>query len=464
MPDPELKPTPPPGRRGADWILLDKVAYIADRRNGTTAEGFTHAGQAVQVTLWLADPPGSSHLLVHCPGLNKADFSVVPATIVCSDKDVAILQIHFPSCPSINPVDREQCRYFVYTADHDHPSLDLLPVPIPLCYGNDELGLLPTSSIVLRQHSFPLGTGDYNLHVFSSKTWAWSTRLARLALKPNNGALPLCHTTHEVIVLDGSTLGFVDLWDGILCCRVDDDDDESPVLPLRLIRLPPPMQINTSMFDRASGIRDVVCVDGVIKFVEIANRKRLVLSEPGHDLVSHKSVLHDWELDELASSVADDTKDPYVYACDGWVAVTWNRQTGSDQWLRDCQVDADDVTVSSPKHFDLLPQLFSSHSAGKLKLNKNVPMFAPTFVPQDRGVAYLMCCLEIMDKTACVVLAIDTREKTLQALSFSTQRDSDLFRAYRPYALSKHMSMAPRNSRGTHLPFGVLRCIYIFVL
>ncbi|CAN6314085.1 unnamed protein product [Urochloa humidicola] len=452
MSDPELKP---PGRWGADWILLDKVAYIADRPNVTTAEGFTRAGQAVQVTFWLADPPSPSHLFVHCPGLDKTNLTLQPA-VVFSEEDIAILHIHFHSCPSVNPVDRGQIRYFVYTAEHDHPSLDLLPVPVPLCYGNDEFGLLPTTSTngggfriaVLRQHPFKPRSGDYDLHVFSSKTWTWSTRLARLP----PGAPPLCHKAHKVIVLDGSTLGFVDLWDGILCCRVDDDDDESsPVLPLRHIRLPPPMHINRRMFNCASGIRDVVCVDGVIKFVEIANRIQLVLSGPSNDL-SHESRLYDSELDELASSVAD-TKDPYVDVCDGWVAVTWNRQTGSDHWLRDCQVDVDDVTVSNPGHFDdLLPQLISSHS-GKLKLNKNIPMSVPTFVPQDGAVVYLMCCLEIMDKTACFVLAINTREKTLEALSFSTQMDySYWFRAYRPYALSKHMSMAPRNSKGTSSP------------
>ncbi|CAL4937599.1 unnamed protein product [Urochloa decumbens] len=446
-----------------DWILLDKsAACIAHRPNGTTARGLTLAGQAIQVTFWVANPPSPSHLLVHFPGLNKADFTMVDAAIICSEKDAAILRIRFPSCPGINPADEGQIRYFVYTADHDRPLLRLLPVPHPLCYygGNDDFGLLPCSAddggeaggfriaaLDRPTRRDQMGPGDYHLHVFSSRTWTWSTRLARLAPRGAEGgaALPLRHKAHRVIVLDGgTTLGFVDLWDGgILCCRVDvDDDSESPppVLPLRHIRLPPPMHINRSMPEHhAPSIRDVVCVDGVIKFVEIANRRKLLLSEPSINDLSHKSVLYDWELD---SKVAN-TTDPYMNLSDGWTTVTWNRQTNWDYWLRDCQVDVDDVTVSNPGHFDLLPQIFSYHSSGKLVLSKNIGMSAPTFVPQDGGVVYLMCHLEIMDKTACVLLAINTREKTLEDLSFSTQRYSyNLYPAYRPYALSKHMSMA----------------------
>nr|TKV98266.1 hypothetical protein SEVIR_9G547900v2 [Setaria viridis] len=247
------------------------------------AQGFTCAGHAVQVSFWLADPPGHSHLL------EKSDFAAEPA-VVCSEKDIAILHIQFSSSsPNINAAHRRhqpgQHQHFVYKADHEHPSLDLLPVPSPICYGSDEFDLLPGADgedgyriAVLRQHRLaPLGTGDYeyDLHTFSSKTWTWNTRLAQLALRAM-GASRLCHKANKVIVLDGSTLV----------------DDESPVLPLRHIRLPPPMHINRGMSSCSSGIRDVICINGVIKFVEIANRRRMLLCESSNDL-SHEGVL--WE-------------------------------------------------------------------------------------------------------------------------------------------------------------------------
>lgn len=175
MPDPE----DPAYRRRADWVLLDEQAYIADRPNGTTALAFTPSGQAIQVSFWLADPPRLSHLCVHCPGLEGADFAAEP-TIVISEKDIAIVQIHFSSTgPNVNPVLRDNCLYFVYKADHEHPTLEPFPVPSPLCYGYDAFGLLPAADgcfriAVLGQHREMIGTCDYDLHIFSSKTWTWS--------------------------------------------------------------------------------------------------------------------------------------------------------------------------------------------------------------------------------------------------------------------------------------------------
>lgn len=105
--------------------------------------------------------------------LEKSDFAAEPA-VVCSEKDIAILHIQFSSSsPNINAAHRRhqpgQHQHFVYKADHEHPSLDLLPVPSPICYGSDEFDLLPGADgedgyriAVLRQHRLaPLGTGDY---------------------------------------------------------------------------------------------------------------------------------------------------------------------------------------------------------------------------------------------------------------------------------------------------------------
>jgi hypothetical protein len=248
------------------------------------------------------------------------------------------------------------------------------------------------------------------------------------------------HKADKVITVDGNTLGFVDLWNGILCCRINDESLESLVVTLHHIWLPPPMHINKIMLYCASSIRDVICINGVIKFIVIANRKRLVLSES--DDISHNGVLHDSDLAKLANNVGDTKED--VYACDGWVAVTWNRRIGSDHWLRDCMDDINDVTVSNQRHVDLLPQLISLHS-GKFKFNKNVIVSAPTFGLQDGDVVYLMCRLETMDKIA-YVLAINTREKTLEDLSFTKERHYYFYRNYCPYELSKHMNMASGTS------------------
>ncbi|CAN6307944.1 unnamed protein product [Urochloa humidicola] len=176
-------------RRPIDWVLLNKVAYLADRPNGTTAGCVTPSGQAVEVSFWLSDPPGLSHLCVHCPGLESTDFVTEP-TVVCSEKNIAVLQIFFTFGPKLHAADRGHREYFVYEADYHRPSLRTLPIPYPLALRQYEFGLLLPSVgdgfriAVLRPQKLFSTDDVYDLHVFSSKTWTWSTKQARLRPQP----------------------------------------------------------------------------------------------------------------------------------------------------------------------------------------------------------------------------------------------------------------------------------------
>jgi hypothetical protein len=51
---------------GIPSVLLEFKAYVADRRNGTTAYAYSRCGREVQVTLFAARPPRVSHLCVFC--------------------------------------------------------------------------------------------------------------------------------------------------------------------------------------------------------------------------------------------------------------------------------------------------------------------------------------------------------------------------------------------------------------
>ncbi|KAK3148084.1 hypothetical protein QOZ80_3BG0290450 [Eleusine coracana subsp. coracana] len=364
-------------RRRFDWVLLDNKAHIANLPNATTVEGFTPAGQAVQVTFWLVDPPGLSHLCVHCPGLEKTDFAAAPR-ILCWEKDVAILEIRFTDGPGAQSFCRGPRDYFVYKADREHPSLHPLPVPpLPLIFDLDEVVLFPSTDdggkgfhiAVLRPPQ--LDIDDYDLHTFSSKTWTWSSRLARLPRRATNGARIPFSKVDKVIVLEGDLLGFVDLWKGIILCRVL---DESPYLLLHHIWLPRPLGVNAGLLNIASQLRDVVCINGVIKFVEIGNRTRRVLHELSNDLRHNSPVLHDSDLEELGNfGNLVDNKD--VYVPDGWSIVTWKRLIRSDCWTKDCEFDINDVTI--PRHLSLPLELSSSHS-GKVTLNKSLITTIPT--------------------------------------------------------------------------------------
>ncbi|CAL4929169.1 unnamed protein product [Urochloa decumbens] len=427
--------------RRPDWVLLDKVAYLADRPNGTTARCVTPIGQAVEVSFWLSDPPGLSHLCVHCPGLERTDFTAEP-TVVCSEKNIAVLQIFFSFGPKLHAADRGHREYFVYEADYQHPSLRPLPIPYPLALRQYEFGLLPGVGgfriAVLRPQKL-FSDDVYDLHIFSSKAWTWSTKQARLGPQsPRTKGRCLMHD--KVIALRGDTLGFVDLWHGILCCRVIDESPDD--LLLRYIPLPPLLDSNKSMVSSLSDIRDVACIDGVVKFIEIAHRKRLVLPGRSSDAPSHKpTILHDSDLLEPANSTTG-AKDVCHYTYDGWNAVIWNRLTGSDYWLLDCEIDVSDVTVSNPKHLALLPDLSSSHSA-KSTLNRNLRTSAPAFGMHNGDAVYLTCKVG-----TAWVLEINTRMKRLENLApISAERAYYFGRTYHPCALSRHMNMAPRKRK-----------------
>lgn len=48
------------------WILIENEAYVADRRNSTTAFSDCRCDGQVQVTLFIAPPPHVSYLYVFC--------------------------------------------------------------------------------------------------------------------------------------------------------------------------------------------------------------------------------------------------------------------------------------------------------------------------------------------------------------------------------------------------------------
>ncbi|KAF8708720.1 hypothetical protein HU200_030103 [Digitaria exilis] len=61
-------PTLPEAARPPEWVLMDKLGYIAKRENATTAWGISNFGDLVEVSFCLADPPVISYMCVHLPG------------------------------------------------------------------------------------------------------------------------------------------------------------------------------------------------------------------------------------------------------------------------------------------------------------------------------------------------------------------------------------------------------------
>lgn len=106
---------------------------------------------------------------------------------------------------------------------------------------------------------------------------------------------------------------------------------------LRYIQFPEPMAGNLCRYleTPAWAVRDVICSNGFVKFIEIEERNRLVIpAAPSND---------------LRMSVAEN-----AMVCtpesifDGWTAVTWNRKTAdhcSKDWIRDCRADVNKRSI-----------------------------------------------------------------------------------------------------------------------
>uniref|UniRef100_A0ACD5WG65 Uncharacterized protein n=1 Tax=Avena sativa TaxID=4498 RepID=A0ACD5WG65_AVESA len=377
------KPCPPA------WVLLNTLGYIADRDNATSrAEALTSTGHPIAFTFFPVEPPGVSHFCVHCRGL---DYSTEPKVVHSAD-NLALLTICLKH-------GRDLYReYFLYRASRNGQpqSLELLmgmhdqisnllpwaPIAVVPCGGGEQF--------VLAALGPRYWTGKYDFRVFRSELGTWTKKV--LALGAKNAMDP-----KKVIVLVGGEIGWEDLLRGILVCSDLLDPDPA----FRVIPLPTLLPVNRVYTGRTprSGeqFRDVVCVDGVIKLVEIEYCRRRVV----HD-VSKLEVLYDQDLSQTFGDIVDMEPDTYEYT--GWRLLTWSRTVSSNCWRRGSLLHVDDMTYSA-----LLPP------AGRRLLEKKnllLPSY-PILSMDSTDVVYLKCKMDPKDTKAWVV-TLDIGKKTIQ--------------------------------------------------
>ncbi|CAL4929983.1 unnamed protein product [Urochloa decumbens] len=373
-------------------VMLEKVLYIGDRKNGTFAQAITRTGHAVGVSLWLTDPPSPSHLCLHLSGLKVTDLMDEPQ-VVCLGKDVAIIRVvyNYYVRPMESLYDTSDCDFLVYRAHTEPPSL------------------------------------DYDLHIFSSKANAWTTRPALLELPwPVYKDDYLVHENDMVITLEGGLLGRVDLWRGILLCSVLDTD---PVV--RYIRFPKPMDGNMCQYLHAPAraVRDVTFSNGFIKLIEMEASFATARSSNGP---LNRAAMLDSGLKVGATE---------SYTLEGWTTVTWNRELASDHWRQDCTAF---VMARS-----ILPQLRHKHNNSESSALEDLKMAGPLWSMHGGDVVYLMAKAKYMDKHAWAI-AFNVRKSTLDGVtSFPEERHVVFSLPYQPFALSKFLNMASGNYRGT---------------
>ncbi|RLM75089.1 hypothetical protein C2845_PM15G21360 [Panicum miliaceum] len=281
-------PSPLPGS-----ILLDPQGYISDRTNDTTADGFTKDGKPIHVTFWVADPPRASFFTVYISEVGRSAIGDIPK-ILSTEKDIVLLRV--PICPPGYNFHLHDNDYFVYQAGtkHKRPSLQRILTPHAVFFSDSEAGLLRCRNrylIALLCGSFI--DGQYNLHLYNSKSKSWSNRLMHLDSPETNEY----NYTSKVITIRGErgSVGWVDLWRGILICDLLKDSNRLRYIPLPSVvhRLPegPPLRV-----------RDInVFRNEYIKYFDMC--------------------LH------IGSGSV--TK--------GWEAATWRREVSGTEWKEDCR-------------------------------------------------------------------------------------------------------------------------------
>ncbi|BAF21227.1 uncharacterized protein [Oryza sativa Japonica Group] len=270
--------SPPP-----HWVLIDIWCYIGDLPNATTAESTTSTGLPIKVTFRTARPPLLSHLCVHCPGL---DFLRATPKVIASHADLLLLVVPFDPLTALSSGTWD---YFVYRAA-DPPLLHLIPPPPRSMRFND-------SEVAIVSHgdgeyavaalafagTFLSVNKDFHLHLYhggKQQQGEWVSKLLTLEDQLRDKLVPLpkaaaeyrfYQETRKTIVIGGErgTVGWVDLWRGIIFCDVLDDH---PVL--RDMPLPLPASGNWDRLLKQTDpnyIRDVtvsLCRDS-IKYIEL---------------------------------------------------------------------------------------------------------------------------------------------------------------------------------------------------
>uniref|UniRef100_A0A0E0K9V9 DUF1618 domain-containing protein n=1 Tax=Oryza punctata TaxID=4537 RepID=A0A0E0K9V9_ORYPU len=207
------------------WVLLDRQARVAYRRNGTTARAVSSRRLDIEVSFCFAEPPRLSRCCIYSPpGPARAEF-VRGSCVVCSAGGIAVLRLEIGGGGVCS-------EYYLYRANPERPSLRLLTLPaaswelfhandtnlcILPCAGGDEGGIvLATLYLVTDPHADHLHkAGHLHLQIFSSESWDWNTKLVvldpfvpqgeELFYFANNFA------ANKVISLGEGLLGWVDL-------------------------------------------------------------------------------------------------------------------------------------------------------------------------------------------------------------------------------------------------------------
>ncbi|CAN6338867.1 unnamed protein product [Urochloa humidicola] len=394
-----------------DWVLLDTVTHIGRcRGNATTAVAKTSGGCRIDVSFQVADPLALTRCVIDCPHLPYGHFFDEPLQITGEDGAFLLIRAFFPEHPDRS----ERTDLFVYKSGPGKPSLHLLPRPYPVGYATSasyHVGCGDHCLVVVPQRRFDAGGRmHYLLHIFSSKTGAWSTKVATLA----PGGKPYCGRfgPGKAFSVGGGSIAWVDLQYGILLFDSVDGDDQQPAV-WRLIDLPPLMPINIEnqgdgfdgLLPGLDKIRDIIFKNDCFRFIEIGFFPPLDAS------------------DEEQSSFR-------------WKAAMFKMMIHSDEWEPCGTADSAEIW-----HIELcVPEIWESNWK-RPALEIVLSLFPTLDLCNDNGF-YMMAKMKDADPSGWV-LAINTENKRLEKISPFSEETSHHHRIFRQSVFCNHISQGP---------------------
>ncbi|CAO2193252.1 unnamed protein product [Urochloa humidicola] len=410
--------TEDPGSDPPSSILLDPYGYLSCRVNGTTAEGFTRNGDSILVTFWAATPPRVSYFTVHCPDVRPSAFGRSLPKALYSEDDLVLLRI--PIRLKDDHLHTDNYEYFVYQAGtvNNPPSLKELPIPSYVMFSDQELVLLRRRdqdifylAVLHRVMDLKYNGERFHLYLYNSETDTWSTT-TMLAESLTN----LNYSYPSIVLAMGGefgSVGWVDLWRGIIICDV-----LQPNPSLRYIELPLPL-VHKTLKGYPLFSRDIIVAGDYIKFFEMSYH----VSSTGR-----------------------------ICAAEGLVAATKKMKisdigSGSNCWEEDCTFRFSDIPVDSPKFARMLCNLKRVKNTEPTL--KGLRAAYPALSLHDADVVYVMHTTD-PDKDKALMIALDMRTKTLKDVtSFGSGRPLGYTFTYLQSGISKHLNIWSSSRSGT---------------
>ncbi|CAM0953231.1 unnamed protein product [Alopecurus aequalis] len=356
-------------------LNLEIETSSTDILESTTASCKTSGGDGhVQVKLYAAQPPRISSLRVCCSG----SLSASEPYIVATGFNIILLAVALRK-------GKPRYKYLVYrlAPAKAASSLEFLPdlVSSSISLDDSNTGILicPGNHYLVAALLYTSSPGEYNLHLYSSKTRDWIRKPTMFY--ENQKHMRYFHSNNKVITVGGQagTMAWVDLWHGILLCDVLSDDSE-----LRYITLPPPLLPDNELQGCPRSTRDIAFVSGRINYLEVK------------------------------SSLRPTGKQNYI--SDGWTAAKWSISPGENTWQDDFRFEASKISVKDQlEDYRLLPELRDDDGKAQKPLVR-LHTGHPTLSLKEVHVVYLMAKENYMDEKAWV-LAIDMRNKSLQGVA-----------------------------------------------